>query len=73
MLFTAQLVLQLVGELFTSLASLGFNEARFAFAALYVALSVGILAVDRERIGTLPGIFRSVMPGGSEEAQRPSC
>ena len=72
-LFTAQLVFQLVGELFTSLAFLGSNEARFAFAVLYVALSVGILAVDRERIGTLPGIFRSVMPGGSEEAQRPSC
>ena len=72
MLFTAQLVFQLIAELFAPLAFLGSNEARLAFAALYVALSVGVLAVDRERIGTLPGIFRSVLPGGPEEAQRPS-
>ena len=70
-LFTAQLVFQLIAELFAPLAFLGSNEARLAFAALYVALSVGVLAVNRERIGTLPGIFRSVLPGGPEEAQHP--
>ncbi len=67
-LFTAQLALQLFAELFASLAFLGSNEARLAFAILYVVLSVGILALDRQRIGVLPGLFRSVLPGGDSEA-----
>ena len=67
-LFTAQLALQLFAELFASLAFLGSNEARLAFAILYLVLSVGILALDRQRIGVLPGLFRSVLPGGDSEA-----
>ena len=65
-LFTAQLVLQLIGEVFASLAFLGSNESRLAFSVLYVVLSVGILAIDRRRMAELPAIFRSVMPGGSD-------
>ena len=67
-LFTAQLALQLFAEIFASLAFLGSNEARLAFAILYLVLSVGILALDRQRIGVLPGLFRSVLPGGDSEA-----
>ena len=69
-LFTAQLVFQLIGELFTSLAFLGSNESRLAFSVLYIVLSVGILAIDRQRMAELPAIFRSVMPGGSDDSQR---
>ncbi len=68
-LFTAQLVLQLIGEIFASLAFLGSNESRLAFSVLYVVLSVGILAIDRQRMAELPAIFRSVMPGGSDDSQ----
>ena len=63
-LFTVQLVQQLVME------ELGLPydlEIRLGFSILYVVLSIGILTVDRHRIAELPGIFRSVMPGGRDE------
>ena len=63
-LFAVQLIQQLVME------ELGLPydlEIRLGFSILYVVLSVGILTVDRHRIAELPGIFRSVMPGGRDE------
>ena len=54
--------------LFAMQLALPYNEARLAFAIIYMVLSFGILALDRQRIGVLPGLFRSVLPGGDSEA-----
>ena len=54
--------------LFAMQLALPYNEARLAFAIIYMVLSFGILALDRQRIGVLPGLFRSVLPGGDREA-----
>ena len=54
--------------LFSLQLALPYNEARLTFAIIYMVLSFGILALDRQRIGVLPGIFRSVLPGGDSEA-----
>ena len=63
-LFTVQLVQQLVMEEFAIPYDL---ETRLGFSILYVVLSVGFLATDRHRIAEMPGIFRSMMPGGRDE------
>ena len=55
--------------LFAMQLALPYNEARLAFAIIYMVLSFGILALDRQRIGVLPGLFRTVLPGG--EVNRP--
>ena len=63
-LFAIQLVQQLVME------ELGLPydlEIRLGFSILYVVLSIGILTMDRQRVAELPGIFRSMMPGGRDE------
>ena len=52
--------------LFAMQLALPYNEARLAFAIIYMVLSFGILALDRQRIGVLPGLFRSVLPGGRQ-------
>ena len=54
--------------LFAMQLALPYNEARLTFAIIYMVLSFGILALDRQRIGVLPGLFRSVLPGGDSEA-----
>ena len=67
-LFTVQLIQQLVME------ELGLPydlEIRLGFSILYVVLSVGILTIDRHRIAEMPGIFRSMMPGGRDEGAEP--
>ena len=54
--------------LFALQLALPYNEARLTFGIIYMVLSFGILALDRQRIGVLPGLFRSVLPGGDSEA-----
>jgi cation:H+ antiporter len=61
-LFAVQFIQQLIME---ELAVPFDLETRLGFSILYVVLSVGILVMDRHRVAELPGIFRSVMPGGS--------
>ena len=53
--------------LFALQLALPYNEARLTFGIIYMVLSFGILALDRQRIGVLPGLFRSVLPGGNGE------
>ncbi len=53
--------------LFAVQLAIPLNEVRLAFAILYLVLSVGILVIDRGRLGVLPGLFRSVLPTDSEE------
>ena len=48
--------------LFALQLALPYNEARLAFAIIYMVLSFGILALDRQRIGVLPGGDREASP-----------
>lgn len=63
-LFAVQFIQQLVMEELSVPYDL---EVRLGFSILYVALSVGILVIDRHRVAELPGTFRSIMVGGRQE------